>query len=141
MFEDTSKQLAESHSLQAQLGNKLEENQRFSAELQNKYQTIESDHEEVVNELQNKITNLEGLVYAYDLDIQTKSQTILNLEQNLIATRQNLNEANCRLENEKYELLNLETIKCDLETQRNLFYSKIFCLKFTLVPISARSLF
>ncbi len=62
MFEDTSKQLNESHSLQIQLANKLEENQRYVFELENKYQTSETKYQDLINELQNKINNLEGKI-------------------------------------------------------------------------------
>ncbi len=69
MFEDTSKQLVESHSLQIQLANKLEENQKYFNDLKTKYQNLESDHEEQVNELQNKLVNLEGKFFFYILSL------------------------------------------------------------------------
>lgn len=60
MFEDTSKQLSESHSLQIQLANKLEENQKYLNDFKTRYQNLESDHHEMINDLQNKLTNYEG---------------------------------------------------------------------------------
>lgn len=60
MFEDTSKQLAESHSLQIQLANKLEENQKYLNDFKTRYQNLESDHLEIVDDLKNKVANYEG---------------------------------------------------------------------------------
>lgn len=63
MFEDTSKQLVESHSLQVQLAMKLEDNQKAQSELQSKYDNIEVGQNEINSELLNRINNLEGILY------------------------------------------------------------------------------
>ena len=60
MFEDTSKQLVESHSLQIQLAMKLEDNQKAQSELQTKYDNIEVEQNEMNSEFLNRINNLEG---------------------------------------------------------------------------------
>lgn len=62
MFEDTSKQLVESHFLQNQLSTRLEESQKCYAELQSEYQLVETNYEQAQSELVNKINNLEGLI-------------------------------------------------------------------------------
>lgn len=62
MFEDTSKQLAESHSLQIQLANKLEENQKLLNDYKVRYQNLESDHVEIVEDFRNKLANYEGKI-------------------------------------------------------------------------------
>jgi hypothetical protein len=59
MFEDTSKQLTESHSLQIQLANKLEENQNYLNDFKIKYQNLESDHHEMSIDLDEFDSNEE----------------------------------------------------------------------------------
>ena len=125
MFEDTSKQLSESHSLQIQLANKLEENQKYLNDFKIKYQNLESDHIEMINDLQNKLNNYEGLTDAYEIDINSKKQQIIQLEQSLSETKFLLDEAQSQIESEKTELSNLETVRKDLEAQRSFYTNEI----------------
>lgn len=60
IFEETSRQLLESNSIQNQLADKLEECQNDLANFKVKYQNLEIDFEEKQNEALKKINNLEG---------------------------------------------------------------------------------
>ncbi len=123
MFEDTSKQLVESHFLQSQLSKKLDESQRSYVELEIKYESVAGDSDAAHAELQNRIANLEGLTNAYELDLQAKVQAYAQLEQVLVAAKEQLAEAKNDNDNDKFELENLKRIKHDLEAQRELFTS------------------
>ncbi len=154
MFEDTSKQLVESHFLQSQLSKKLEESQKSYVELKLKYESVAGDTEVAHTELLNKINNLEGLANAYELDLQAKNQAYMQLEQILQTAKEELADAKSSSENDKFELENLNKIKLDLEAQRDLFTQVldnddvkgiklilsqyflvliIFCIKFSMI--------
>ena len=60
MFEDTSKQLVDSHALQVQLADRLEEHQRYVADIRVKYENLEADYADKTEELQHKLANAEG---------------------------------------------------------------------------------
>ena len=60
IFEETSRQLLESNSIQNQLADKLEECQQDLANFKVKYQNLEIDFEEKQNDALRKINNLEG---------------------------------------------------------------------------------
>jgi hypothetical protein len=62
MFEDTSKQLNEAHSLQTQLADRLEENQCELNDTKTKLRNIEGEHEEKINELIERLGHYEGIV-------------------------------------------------------------------------------
>lgn len=65
-----------------------------------------------------------GLTNAYELDIESKNQSINQLEQILIETKQELNSSVQKLDENSYEIENLRTIKKGLEDQRSLFLSE-----------------
>ena len=60
IFEETSRQLLESNSIQNQLADKLEECQQDLANFKVKYQNLEIDFDEKQNDALRKINNLEG---------------------------------------------------------------------------------
>ena len=66
-----------------------------------------------------------GLTDAYEIEINTKKNQILQLEQNLSETKFLLDEAQSQIINEKTELSNLETVRKDLEAQRSYFTSEL----------------
>ncbi|CAF0917327.1 unnamed protein product, partial [Brachionus calyciflorus] len=125
MLEETSKQLNESNSLQIQLAYKFDENQRTLEDYKNRYQNLEFDYEEKLADLHKKMANLEGLVGAYEFEIQQKKNIITQLEMNLNDTRQELINAKHEIENEKTELSNMEVIRKDLEAQRSLYVNNL----------------
>lgn len=71
------------------------------------------------------IINYLGLTDAYEIDINNKKQTIMQLEQCLSETKFLLDEAQSQIESEKTELSNLETVRKDLEAQRSYFTNEI----------------
>jgi chromosome segregation ATPase len=125
MFEDSSKQLCDSASIQIKLADKLEESQKIINDLSFKHQSLEADFQEKNAELQNRISNLEGLTEAYEHEIQLKKLKIEQLENELKSVSEMLNEAKHEIENEKYELSNLETVRKDLEAQRSFFTKEL----------------
>jgi len=84
---------------------------------------VAGDSDAAHAELQNRIANLEGLTNAYELDLQAKVQAYAQLEQVLVAAKEQLAEAKNDNDNDKFELENLKRIKHDLEAQRELFTS------------------
>ena len=121
MFEETNKQLSDSNTIQIKLADRLEESQKLVSDLKIKYQNLETDYLEKLNEMQRKIENFEGLTDAYENDIQMKRNKIFSLESELKSVNEMLTEAKCEIENEKNELSNLETVRKDLEAQRSFF--------------------
>ncbi len=60
IFEETSRQLLESNSIQNQLADKLEECQNELSSFKIKYQNLEIDLDEKQTDALKKINNLEG---------------------------------------------------------------------------------
>jgi len=121
MFEETSKQLSTSNSIQNQLAEKLLDSQREVDELKTQLTNNLEEYEEKNAELMSKLRNFDGLTAAYELDIQRNKSVIAQLEQNLSNVSQQLNDAKNQIESEKIELTNLESVRKDLEAQRTFF--------------------
>lgn len=102
-FEETSKQLIESHSLQTQLADRLEENQLELSLARTKLLNVESENEERISELIEKLNQCEsmfnlffcyetmvnqfysfkGLAESYKNEIEKKQRELVLLEQKL----------------------------------------------------------
>jgi DNA repair exonuclease SbcCD ATPase subunit len=121
MFEETSKQLSTSNSIQNQLAEKLLDNQKEVDELKIQLTNNLEEYEEKNAELMSKLRNFDGLTAAYELDMQRNKAIIAQLEQNLSNVNQQLNDAKNQIECEKIELTNLESVRKDLEAQRTFF--------------------
>ncbi len=137
MFEDTTKQLNESHVLQTQMAERFEESKT-------RLLTMQNEHEEKLKELSAKLSHyegmccvswqihsffvfwhsmwfLEGLVNAYESDVEKKRTDIDQLERQLDICHKELYSAHSEITREKSELSNLEYVRKDLVAQRDLF--------------------
>jgi hypothetical protein len=121
MFDETSKQLSTSHSIQNQLADKLIESQKEVDDMKTQLANNTAEFEEKNQELLDKLRNFDGLAAAYELDIQRNKSVIAQLEQNLSSVSQQLNEAKIQVECERNERSNLEAVRKDLEAQRTFF--------------------
>ena len=142
MFEETSKQLIESNSLQIQLADKLEENQNELNEARVKL----LENEEKLNELVEKLAHCEGnlielyilakkiqtypykdLVETYKNDMNKKQQDIATLEEKLASLSKELisprDETNYVAE--KSEASSLECARKDLGTTRDAYANEM----------------
>lgn len=125
IIDDQHKQLIEANSMQAQLAQRVEDNQKMYNELKCKSQEMEFEYEEKLNDLLKKVTNYESLVETYQSDLQNSMTKIAQLEQGLDEKAVELTEAMSLIENEKNEVSNLETVRKDLEAQRSLFTKEL----------------
>ena len=121
MLEETSKQLAESHSVQSQLADKLLESQKDMDDLRRQLEQSQSEHEEKIGELTSQLRNCDGLSEAYEQDTQRNKMCIAQLEHALDCANQELREARSQIESEKIVVSNLETVRKDLQEQRSFF--------------------
>ena len=84
MLEESNRELLESQYKQNLLTKQLEDNEKKFKIIQTKYMEINQDkNEHEQDELIKRINNLEGLATAYEIDIQSKNQSLHSLEQEL----------------------------------------------------------
>ncbi len=124
LLDEANKELLDSQYKQSLLSKQVEEHEKTLKLIQSKNSEsirVASQQDELIS----RINNLEGLVAAYEIDIQSKNLALQQADQELEATKAELNELGHYKETSQREIENLQSNNKDLREQHELLIHNI----------------